>query len=130
MSRSLSALFALFLAVGLAACGDDNSTASGGASAAKRTGPATQTVEIRGSAYVPEIVTVKVGQTVKWVNRDNMKHSATRDAADPKFDTALLVKDQESAPITFTKESDAAGWQYRCTVKGHEEMKGFVVVTK
>jgi plastocyanin len=119
----------LLACVGLAlgACGDKDRPATGGGGA-KTTGAATKTVEIRDSKYVPETVTIKVGETVKWVNRDGIPHTATRTGEAP-FDTGNLRKDQESAPITFSKESDAKGWEYRCTVKGHD-MTGYVVVTK
>lgn len=117
-------------ALALAACGDKDAGygGSGGGGGGTSTGAATRTVEIIDSKYVPETVTVKVGETVKWVNRDGLVHTATR-SSDPTFDTGNLRKNQESAPITFTKESDATGWEYRCTVKGHE-MTGHVVVTK
>jgi plastocyanin len=131
MFTSLRAVAVLALCLGFAACSDDKSTGSGGATGGKKPGNvATKTVEIRGSLYVPETVTIKVGESVKWVNRDNMKHTATRDAGDPKFDTGTLTKDQESGPVTFNVPSDGTGWQYRCTTKGHEDMKGFVVVAK
>ena len=123
-------LIALVLALGLAACSDDKSTGSGGPRRARRAQRGDEDGRDRGSLYVPETVTIKVGESIKWVNRDSMKDSATRDAGDPKFDTGLLVKDQESGPVTFNVPSDGTGWQYRCTVKGHEDMKGFVVVAK
>jgi plastocyanin len=116
-------------ALALAGCGSkDEPAAGGGGGGGKKTGPATRTVEIVDSKYVPETVTVKVGETVKWINRDGLKHTATR-SSDPTFDTGNLGKNDESAPITFTKDSDATGWEYRCTVKGHD-MTGHVVVTK
>ena len=130
MVRLFTVAAILTLGLTFAACSDDKGTGSGGASAAKKTQNANRTVEIKNSLYSPETVTIKVGESVKWVNRDSMKHSATRDAGDPKFDTKLLTKDQESDPIVFNVASEGAGFEYRCTVKGHEEMKGFVIVTK
>ena len=127
MRPALAAFTACVLSLGLAACGDDTPTVK----APRKTAPATQTVEIRGSRYVPATVTIKVGESVKWVNRDDIKlrHSATR-PTDPKFDTGSLTKDDESDPITFTLESDATGWAYACTTPGHHDMRGYVVVTK
>ena len=122
------ALGAALLPLLLTACGDDKpkpTTTPGAPPAA-----ATVTVEIKDSAYHPETVRIRVGETVKWVNRDAMGHSATRDAADPRFDTGVLSPQAESAAIRFDTASDATGWQYRCKVTGHGDMKGFVVVTK
>jgi plastocyanin len=131
MLPALRAFAVVLFCLGFAACGDDRPEETSGTKAGRKTGPATQTVEIRGSRYVPETVTIRVGESVKWVNRDDIKlrHSATR-TLDPKFDTGSLTKDDESEPITFTLESDATGWQYGCTTPGHRDMKGFVVVTK
>ena len=118
------------LALTLAGCGDKDGYGSsgGGGGGGTSTGAAPRTVAILDSKYVPETVTVKVGETVMWINRDGLTHTATRES-DPKFDTGNLRKDGKSAPITFTKVSDATGWEYRCTVKGHD-MTGHVVVTK
>ena len=118
----------LLAALSLAGCGDTPPPDK----APRKTGPATQTVEIRGSRYVPETVTIRVGESVKWVNRDDIKlrHSATRTVADPKFDTGPLTKDDESEPVTFTHASPPEGWQYGCRTPGHDAMKGFVVVTR
>jgi plastocyanin len=113
--RSLGWAACALVGLGLAGCGAKGET---------------KVVTIKDYKYDPETITIKVGDSVKWVNRDEMKHSATRDAAEPKFDTGVLDSDQESAAITFDKESDATGWQYRCTVPKHESMKGFVVVKK
>lgn len=129
--RTSFLLAAAACAVLFVACGDKDAgygSSGGGGGGGTSTGPATRTVEIIDSKYVPETVTVKVGETVKWVNRDGLVHTATR-SSDPAFDTGNLRKNQESAPITFTKESDGTGWEYRCTVKGHE-MTGHVVVTR
>jgi plastocyanin len=128
VSQIASVLMAVCVSFALVACGDKDQPAKGGGGGAKKTPAATKTVTIRDQKYEPETVTIKVGETVKWVNYDGMTHTATR-TADPSFDTGTLGKNQESAPIPFTKESDATGWEYRCTVKGHD-MTGHVVVTK
>jgi FtsP/CotA-like multicopper oxidase with cupredoxin domain len=52
---------------------------------------AEQTIDIVDGAYQPELVTVAVGTTVTWTNRDSVPHTATADALDasgaPLFDT-------------------------------------------
>jgi plastocyanin len=41
--------------------------------------PRSHTVEIRGFAYAPVTVEVAAGDTVVWINRDVVPHTATRD---------------------------------------------------
>jgi plastocyanin len=79
-------------------------------------------VEIEGFAFKPATVTIKKGETVSWVNRDLVGHSATSD--DNKWDTAVFEKDQVRS-ITF----DTAGtFPYHCTP--HPNMKATVIVTE
>ena len=47
--------------------------------------PATHTIVIEGMRFEPETMTVKVGDTVVWVNRDLFPHTAT--SKDPGFDS-------------------------------------------
>jgi plastocyanin len=49
--------------------------------------------------YVPPAVTIRVGDTLTWVDRDTGDHSATSD--DGKFDTGVLSPNQ-SRSIKFT----------------------------
>ena len=39
--------------------------------------PATHSVEIRGSAFPPDTLTVAVGDTVVWINQDIVPHTVT-----------------------------------------------------
>lgn len=41
--------------------------------------PRSHTVEIRGFAYLPATLEVAVGDTVVWINRDVLPHTATQD---------------------------------------------------
>jgi plastocyanin len=93
---------------------------------AAREAPAhrTETVRIRGFEYVPRIVTIRVGDSVKWINEDAVVHTATR-IDDPAFDTDDLEKG-ESNVVKFTKTSGQEGFEYFC--KPHPFMKGRVVV--
>ena len=45
--------------------------------ASRATSPATHTIEIRGFRFVPAALRVAVGDTVVWVNRDAVPHTAT-----------------------------------------------------
>lgn len=77
-------------------------------------------VPIASFKYLPETVTVKVGGTVEWTNRDKAPHTST--AEDSSFDTGTLdtgdVKKQ-----TFAK---AGTYRYYCVF--HRFMEATVVV--
>lgn len=78
------------------------------------------TVEIIDFKFVPENLNIKKGESVTWINRDGIRHSATSD--DGKFDSGLLAKDK-----SFTFVFDEAGtYSYHCTP--HPYMKGKIVV--
>jgi plastocyanin len=77
-------------------------------------------VEIKDFAFGPGTLTVKVGDTVTWTNKDITGHSATAD--DKSFDTGVLSQG-ESGTFTFTK---AGTYGYHCTP--HPNMKGTIIV--
>ncbi|HEX6212694.1 MAG TPA: cupredoxin family copper-binding protein [Methylomirabilota bacterium] len=62
-----------------------------GPAAATAGSPATHTVVIEGMRFVPEVLTVKAGDTVVWVNRDLFPHTAT--AESDAFDSGLIAAD-------------------------------------
>jgi len=81
---------------------------------------ATRGIAIQDFAYSPRTVEIRVGDTVRWTNRDSVAHSAT--AQNGSFDTGLL-SDGESGSVRFT----AAGtYRYICTP--HPDMTGTVMV--
>jgi plastocyanin len=72
---------------------------------------------------------IESGDSVIWVNKDNMPHTATSTAASAQdFDTGFIQPGQESEPVLFPKESDSAGFPYECDVHDAVIMKGVVVV--
>lgn len=77
-------------------------------------------IAIRGFAFSPSKVEIKPGQTVKWINKDGARHSATAD--NRSFDTGLFGRNA-SAQVTFDK---AGTFPYFC--KAHPGMKGTIVV--
>ncbi|MRS04355.1 hypothetical protein EG832_14240 [bacterium] len=77
-------------------------------------------VEIEDFAYVPATITVKVGTTVTWTNKDTVRHTVTADSG--LFDSGLFGKG-ESFSYTFT---EAGTYSYFCIP--HTYMKGVVVV--
>lgn len=77
-------------------------------------------VDIRDFAFSPRTIEIRVGDTVRWTNRDSVAHTAT--ARGGSFDTGLL-SEGESGSVRFT----AAGtYRYVCTP--HPDMTGTVVV--
>jgi plastocyanin len=80
---------------------------------------ATSSVDIQGFAYVPTPITIRVGDTVTWTNRDSAQHSA-RFAG---MGTAILSMGQRGS-LTFTT---AGTFNYDCAVHG-ASMQGTVVV--
>jgi len=86
---------------------------------ARRT-PATHTVTIEAVAYAPQTLTVELGDSIVWVNKDPFPHSVT-DARDG-FDSSSLQPDQRWT-LTPTKTGELT---YVCTL--HPTMKGTIVV--
>ena len=90
---------------------------------------AATTVEITEFAYSPKEITVKVGDTVEWVNRDAFLHTVTsgevtgpENKADDKFDENLDEAGSK-ASVTF---DEAGTFTYFC--KQHNAMDGVVIV--
>jgi plastocyanin len=93
MRRTLLLLTAV-LALAVAGCGSgsDSSSSSTGASVPKSlptsTNGKTLTVDMKNITFSPKDVTLKVGQTIKWVNLDTVQHNVVADTgADFKSDT-------------------------------------------
>lgn len=64
--------------------------------------PVTHTVEIQQFKFDPATLDIKVGDSIKWINRDLVPHTAT--ASDESWDTGL-IKTNESKTITFEKNT-------------------------
>jgi plastocyanin len=77
-------------------------------------------VEIEDFAFTPATVTVKVGTTVKWGNKDNVRHTITGD--DGTWGSGPFSKG-ETFTFTFTQ---AGTYTYHCSP--HPAMKGTVIV--
>lgn len=113
-------------AVFLAACGGGGTTTtkpSGGSPAAKPGGAAAATVNmIAGNKYDPATVTVKKGETVKFVNKDSQIH-------DVKFQSGPNSPSVMNPGADWSRTFDAAGtFPYICTYHEAEGMKGTVTV--
>ncbi len=80
-------------------------------------------IEIRDFAFNPQTLTVKSGEKVTWINRDDEPHTIVSVEKQFKKSTALDT-DQE-----FTITAGAPGtYTYFCSV--HPKMTGTIVVEK
>ena len=79
-------------------------SASGLAGAPAAAKPRTHTVTIEGMTFSPRVVTADRGDTIVWVNKDLVPHSATTSAAG------------------FDSRSIAAGQSWRYVVRQRGEM--------
>ena len=80
-------------------------------------------IEIKDFAFNPQTITVKSGETVTWINRDEEPHTIVSVGKQFKKSTALDT-DQE-----FTLAVGAPGtYDYFCSV--HPKMTGTIVVEK
>tara|TARA_B100000315_G_C14574219_1_gene587149 strand:+ start:517 stop:1131 length:615 start_codon:yes stop_codon:yes gene_type:complete len=77
-------------------------------------------VEISGFTFLPNVLEVQVGDTVKWTNNDSSPHTAT--ALDDSWDTGTLNQG-ESFMIQFGMEGS---FDYDCTF--HSSMTGTITV--
>ena len=134
MKRLLIMLLACVALVAAGCGGDDESSSSSSGSSTKKedtsgsgSGAAktSDTVEIdmKNFQFVPKDATVKVGQTVKWVNQDSAPHDAT-DEKTGQFKSDQFAKG-ESYEFTAKK---AGKISYVCTI--HPGMDGTLTVTK
>lgn len=82
--------------------------------------PATHTVTIEGTRFSPATITVKVGDTIVWQNKDILPHTATSKAGG--FDSGR-IDPGKSWKYTIRKAADIA---YICTY--HPMMKGTLKV--
>jgi len=77
-------------------------------------------VDIKDSKYLPSTVTVAVGTTVRWTNRDEETHTVTFDTE--RFGSAGLDLNEDYTH-TFAK---AGVYPYTCDL--HPFMQGTIVV--
>jgi plastocyanin len=84
----------------------------------------THTVVIEGMKFTPATVTIRPGDSVMWVNKDIVDHTATSPAsARQPFDSRLIGQGK-----TWTRRFTAAGtFDYVCTF--HPTMTGVIKVS-
>jgi plastocyanin len=95
------------------------SAASPGSSA-KAPQPASAEVKVDNFSFGPASLTVAVGTTVTWTNRDDIPHTVV--STDKVFKSKVLDTDEKFS-FTFDK---AGTYPYFCSI--HPKMTGSVVV--
>lgn len=83
--------------------------------------PQRHVVEIKGMAYHPAVIRVGPGDTITWVNRDLVPHTATA-RKDPAWTTESLAQGQEGALVAPL----AGELHYYCAL--HPVMRGRLIV--
>jgi plastocyanin len=120
------ALIALLLLVALAGCGTQSSagTKDVGGSAP---GPATDTggkfvnVEMKNILFVPARITARVGQTIRWTNKDDVTHTV-KAVKGANFSSKGLSKGD-----TYKAKATKTGTiSYVCTI--HPNQRGTITV--
>jgi len=87
--------------------------------------PATDTgkqVAVFNYKFDPAVLTIPVGTTVTWVNKDEVPHTVM--SSDKRFTSSGALDTGDKYSYTFTT---AGSYEYFCTL--HPFMKGKVVVT-
>jgi amicyanin len=80
-------------------------------------------IAISNFAFSPATLTVRVGTTVTWTNKDSVPHTVVSDAGSSVPFTSPSLATGSSFPFTFTQ---AGTYTYHCSI--HPSMKGTVVV--
>jgi plastocyanin len=108
-----------------AGCGGSSSTATTPTSPTNPEGtnpPNLLTVTITKGVFSPNPVTVKVGQSVNWLNSDAFAHTATDSGV---FDTgSIAATSAADVPVLF---STPGTYNYHCTLHANETSS--IVVT-
>ena len=120
--RASIVAFAMCTVFLVGACGSGTpTTASSSASSSAGSGATGDSVTIRGFAFNPQTVIVKVGQTVTFTNQDNQPHTATADK--DGFDAGSIA-----AGMSTSQRFDTAGtFAYHCSF--HPFMTGTITVS-
>jgi plastocyanin len=99
---------------------DATGNAAGNAAGNNDQPSAAAAVQIDNFSFGPQTLTVPVGATVTWTNRDDIPHTAV--STDGAFKSKVMDTDEKFS-YTFAK---AGTYSYYCTI--HPKMTGKVIV--
>lgn len=124
--KRIPLLVLALLALTAAGCGSSSKSSSSSSSTPAATATTgggataggTVSIEMRNIAFNPSSVTVKVGQTVKWVNKDDAPHNVT---GGPLHSKTL----RKGGSFSYTPTA-AGTISYVCTI--HPGMKATLTV--
>jgi plastocyanin len=119
LHRSLllvSIMFALFVLVSASACSSYGTPSS----TAVSTPASGSSVTLSNFAFSPATLTVKVGATVTWINKDSATHNITSD-------TGVFQSGSMATNAAFSYKFNTPGtFAYHCSI--HPSMKATVIV--
>jgi len=118
MKRMGFASLAALLTLGIGALGPGRIGLAAGA----QEEPPARAVAIDNFSFTPATLTVTVGTTVTWTNRDDIPHTVVS-TDDPKTFKSRVLDTDEKFSFTFTK---AGTFPYFCSI--HPKMTGKVIV--
>ena len=119
MRRTVTtAIVATVLVLGMGTLGTGQTSVV--ASAQEKT--STTDVKIDNFSFGPAALTVKVGTTVTWTNRDDIPHTVVS-TDDPQAFKSKVLDTDEKFSFTFSK---AGTYRYFCSI--HPKMTGKIVV--
>ena len=110
------------LAVAMLVAGSHQVSAMVESKAPQAAPAASAEVKIDNFSFAPTTLTVGVGTTVTWTNRDDIPHTVVS-TEEPKAFKSKVLDTDEKFSYTFTK---AGTYPYFCSV--HPKMTGTVVV--
>ena len=84
--------------------------------------PSTVEVKIENFSFGPVTLTVPVGATITWINRDDIPHTVVSTDDSKTFKSKVLDTDEKFS-FTFSK---AGTYPYFCSI--HPKMTGKVIV--
>ncbi|MFQ5550517.1 MAG: hypothetical protein ACE5FJ_04700 [Gemmatimonadales bacterium] len=111
----------LFVAAFCAGCGAEASTGpgGGGGGGGGGTGPATVTINMQNIAFVApgggDDVTVTLGDTIRWVNLDNIAHTATSTSVPTGGDSFVSGVLNNAGVFEFVPNV-VGEWEYLCEI--------------
>jgi plastocyanin len=80
-------------------------------------------VTIQSFAFNPQVITVKVGTTITWTDKDGTSHTVTSVSGPASFDSGRLNPSGGTFKFTF---SQAGTYSYHCMI--HPSMTATVIV--